>query len=189
MRASVVVLVLVLVLDRAHADPPPAFYPWSVLPEISGLADVAHDRVEPLVGAQLRVRYAAGDPSVAYSAGIAAETLDFDTFEPSLTLGIEPLHQLCHDCDEVPILGTVRLEAGGGAAWNATQSGQPFAVARLSAGLAFERRNTEASPFHLSAQLDVVVETQLASDGTWRVSFGVALDPFRIAQDASAFNQ
>jgi hypothetical protein len=183
-------LVLVLAARAAHADPP-AFYPWSVLPEISGLADVAHGRVEPLLGAQLRLRYASGepDPTLAYSAGVHVETLEFDTFEPSLTLGVEPLHRLCHDCDDVPMLGSVRLEAGGGAAWTSTQNGQPFALARLSAGLVFERRNTIASPFHLSSQLDVVVETQLASDGTWRIAFGIALDPFRIAQDASAFNQ
>jgi len=161
------------------------------VPEIGGLANVAHGRTEPLVLAQVRLRYGTGDPEpgVAYSAGAGVETLDFDTVEPSLTLGIEPLHRLCHDCDEQPILGSVRLEAGGGAAWSSTQSGQLFGLARLSAGLAFVRRNTVASPFHLSAQLDVVVEAQLASDGTHRLSFGIAVDPFRIVQDAIAFNR
>jgi len=189
-RSVVLVLVLVLVLDPPRASAAP-FYPWSVLPSIGVLADDAHGRVEPLVLAQLRLRYGAGDPdpSLAWSAGIGVETLDFDTVEPSLTLAIEPLHRLCKDCDDQPLLGSVRLEAGGGAAWSSTESAQPFGVARLSAGLAFVRRNNELSPFHLGAQLDVVVEAQLASDGTWRISFGVAVDPFRIVQDVIAFNR
>ncbi|HUJ57789.1 MAG TPA: hypothetical protein VLX92_04840 [Kofleriaceae bacterium] len=168
------------------------FEPWSWLAQVSGLAAYGQNaEARPVFGAELRVRRSADGPAPgsAWSLGLGVETASFDTVEPALTVGFEPLHRLCDDCDDVPMFGSLRAALGGGVAWRSGERTEPFGVARLSAGIVLARRDDPDSRHHLSAQADVVIEGQLAADGSWRIGFGIELDPLRIIQDAVAFNR
>ena len=178
--------------ERDGSCPTP-FTEWSWLAEVSGLVTYGQNQeATPIIGAELRVRHNADlvkDPSLVWSVGAAVETLDFDTLEPAAMVGVEPLRRLCKDCDVTPMYGSVRLALGGGALFDSAHTGEPFGLARLSAGIVIGRPYAFNSVHMLSAELEVVVEAQLAADGKHRLSFGIAVDPFRIVQDAIAFNR
>jgi len=193
------VALVALLVTHAYADPCEddeckTVHPWSWAPIVSAMtiAQEAHD-LTPVLGVELRIRHSPeiGDPLVPLSLGVGVQTQDFDTIEPSATLGLDLLHAVCKDCsDEAPLWMDVRLALGGGYAWTHDHD-EPFGVARAAFGVLLARKDgvvADRPRYRLRSQLDIVFETHVSSDG-WRVGVGIELDPSRLIQDMVAFSQ
>jgi hypothetical protein len=177
-----------------------AYARWSVLPQISALVGYGPDgRPRSLFGAELRLRHNRPWQHLtrASTVGFGVETFRLATVEPYLSIGLDELTRWCIDCSQqARMFGVAHVALGGGVQSSDPHRAEPFALARLTLGLAFarpageyvatsgEQGDVRDTRFKLTSQLDIVLETVIAANGEWRFAMGIAVDPLRIVQDA-----
>jgi hypothetical protein len=206
-------LVMTTLLQFAHAqcalsgiseDTPceQPYHAWSWLPEV--LAAFAYDETgtsHSLFGAEIRIRHQSPyhRPGRAYTLGLGVETYERETIEPYAALGIATHTEICATCDgELETFGAAHFALGGGMQWrDDRRHREPFALARVSLGIVFTARNGKhitqgmvrevAAPrLQLRSQIDLVLETTVARDGEYRITFGIAFDPLRLPLDIAS---
>jgi hypothetical protein len=172
---------------------------WSWAPLVGAqISYAANVHAQALVMGELRLRHGSyHDPDVV-TASLRVTSVSFGTVEPEFIVGYDFISLPFGETEGYRLAHDTRVAIGGGRSYGDSKN-TTFALAQLSVGALWERDDGEfradcdeqgectMTMQRHNAQVDLVLEARVASDGDVRLSFGVDLDPLRLWRALASF--
>jgi hypothetical protein len=156
---------------------------------VSGQVAYGDERTQALVAGELRVRHGNYVSPNVTTASLRVASASFGTLEPAVILGYDFIQERRAYGPGYMAARDLRIALGGGRSFGDETRG--FVLGQLSVGGILERdgggyvascggERCGMDMDRYAAQLDVVLEARVTSDGDVRVSIGFDFDPFRL---------
>ena len=171
---------------------------WSWAPLVGAqVSYAANVHTQALLSGELRLRHGTfHDPDVV-TASLRVTSVSFGTIEPAVIIGYDFVSLPYGYADGYRLAQDTRVAFGAGRSYG--DANRTFALAQLSVGSLWQREDGqyladcgEQGECMLDlrrhdAQVDLVLEVRVASDGDVRLSFGVDVDPLRLWRALASF--